>query len=287
VPGQWPPLDSHGEFAPRPARDAVGLLLGQAASRVPELVPIRHGRMLCPRSPSTGRGAANGRGPGRHARLGASGAGVRGRPLVEFRRVRLAGSGTWSSTSTTSTRPLPGPFEWDVKRLAASLAVAGRDNGFPAKARRKIALAAAEGYRTAMRGFAEQHFLDVWYAHMDIEPALSEVRSQIKAKRLKAFEKMLAKAHTRDSTQALAKLTTEVDGQRRIISVPPTIVPVEEVSPICRPTRFTSRSAPWWTSTRRSLQSDRRHLLKEFTLVAGGPQGRRGWAASAPAPGSC
>ena len=64
---------------------------------------------------------------------------------------------------------LPGPFEWDVKRLAASLAVAGRDNGFPAKARRKIALAAGEGYRTAMRGFAGQPFLDVWYAHLDIE----------------------------------------------------------------------------------------------------------------------
>jgi len=69
---------------------------------------------------------------------------------------------------------LPGPFEWDIKRLAASLAVAGRDSGFPGKARRKIALAAGEGYRTAMRGFAEQAFLDVWYAHLDIEPAIGE-----------------------------------------------------------------------------------------------------------------
>ncbi len=77
---------------------------------------------------------------------------------------------------------LPGPFEWDVKRLAASLAVAGRDNGFPAKARRKIALAAAEGHRTAMRGFAQQPLLDVWYAHLDIEPAIGEFRSQVKAK---------------------------------------------------------------------------------------------------------
>ena len=83
---------------------------------------------------------------------------------------------------------LPGPFEWDVKRLAASLAVAGRDNGFPAKARRKIVLAAAEGYRTAMRGFAAQPFLDVWYAHLDIEPAVAEFRSQVKAKRFKLAE---------------------------------------------------------------------------------------------------
>ncbi len=95
---------------------------------------------------------------------------------------------------------LPGPFEWDVKRLAASLTVAGRDNGFSAKARRKIALAAAEGYRTAMREFAEQSFLDVWYAHLDIEPAIGEIRSQIKAKRVKELEKLLAKAHTKDST---------------------------------------------------------------------------------------
>ena len=124
---------------------------------------------------------------------------------------------------------LPGPFEWDVKRLAASLAVAGRDNGFPAKARRKIALAAGEGYRTAMRGFAEQPFLDVWYAHLDIEPAIAEFRSQVKAKRFKLAETMLAKAHTADSTKALDKLTTMVEGRRQIISAPPTIVPIEEV----------------------------------------------------------
>ena len=74
---------------------------------------------------------------------------------------------------------LPGPFEWDVKRLAASFAVAGRDNGFPAKARRKIVLAAAEGYRTAMRAFAEQPLLAVWYTHVDIEQAIGEVRSQV------------------------------------------------------------------------------------------------------------
>ena len=106
---------------------------------------------------------------------------------------------------------LPGPFEWDVKRLAASFAVAGRDNGFPAKARRKIVLAAAEGYRTAMRAFAEQPLLAVWYTHLDIEPALSEFRSQIKAKRFKASQKLLAKAHTSDSTKALGKLTTVVE----------------------------------------------------------------------------
>ncbi len=109
---------------------------------------------------------------------------------------------------------LPGPFEWDVKRLAASLAVAGRDDGFAAKARRKIVLAAAESYRTAMRGFAEQPFLDVWYAHLDIEQALGQFRSQFKAKRLKEAKQLLAKAHTKDSTKALGKLTALIEGWR-------------------------------------------------------------------------
>jgi uncharacterized protein (DUF2252 family) len=95
---------------------------------------------------------------------------------------------------------LPGPFEWDVKRLAASLAVAGRDNGFPVKIRRSIAEAAAEAYRTATRQFAEQPFLAVWYAHLDIEKALAEFRPQVKSKRYKVAQGLMTKARTRDST---------------------------------------------------------------------------------------
>jgi uncharacterized protein (DUF2252 family) len=166
---------------------------------------------------------------------------------------------------------LPGPFEWDVKRLAASLAVAGRDNRFPAKARRKIALAAAEAYRTAMLGFAKQTFLDVWYAHLDIEPALAEFRSQVKsqahAKRLKATQALLAKAHTRDSTQALRKLTTMTDGQRRIISDPPMIVAVEELFAHIQADAIYELIRAILGKYRRTLQSDRRHLLGQFTLV--------------------
>ena len=124
---------------------------------------------------------------------------------------------------------LPGPFEWDVKRLAASLSVAGRDNRFGGKDRRKIVLAGAEAYRTAMRGFAQQPLLDVWYAHLDIEDAIGQFRSKIDAKRFKASEKLLAKARTRDSMQALGKLTTVIDGRRQIISDPNPIVPLEEL----------------------------------------------------------
>ena len=222
------PLESHGEFRPG-VRDPVGLLLAQAASRVPELVPIRHGRMLVSAF-TFYRGAAL-----------PMAADLASTPASGL-RVQLCGDAHLSNFGAFASperrlvfdvndfdETLPGPFEWDVKRLAASFAVAGRDSGFPGKARRKIALAAAEGYRTAMRGFAAQPFLDVWYAHMNIEAAIGEFRSEVKAKRFKAFGKLMAKAHTRDSTQVLGKLTTVTDGQRRIISTPPTIVPVEEV----------------------------------------------------------
>jgi uncharacterized protein (DUF2252 family) len=262
------PLESHAEFQPGAARDPIGLLLGQAESRVPELVPVRHGRMLV--SPFTFyRGAA--------LPMAADLAGMPASGL----RVQLCGDAHLSNFGAFASperrlvfdvndfdETLPGPFEWDVKRLAASLAVAGRDNGFPAKARRKVILAAAEGYRTAMRAFAEQPFLDVWYAHLDIEAAVREFSSsQIKAKRLKEFEKLLAKAHTRDSTQALAKLTTMVEGRRQIISDPPMIVPIEEVFSDVQADAITAQIRAVLSKYRRSLQSNRRHLLEQFTLV--------------------
>jgi uncharacterized protein (DUF2252 family) len=261
------PLESNAEFSPGPKRDPVGLLLGQAASRVPELVPVRHGRMLV--SPFTFyRGAAL-----------PMAADLAGTPASGL-RVQLCGDAHLSNFGAFASpernlvfdvndfdETLPGPFEWDVKRLAASLAVAGRDNGFPAKARRKIALAAAERYRTAMREFAEQTFLDVWYAHLDIEPAVAEFRSQVKAKRFKLAEKMLAKAHASDSTKALDKLTAVVDGRRRIISDPPMIVPVEEIFADVQADMIYKLIHTVLVKYRRTLQSDRRHLLEQFTLV--------------------
>jgi uncharacterized protein (DUF2252 family) len=261
------PLESHAEFAPGRSRDPVGLLLGQAESRVPELMPIRHGRMLV--SPFTFyRGAAL-----------PMAADLATTPASGL-RVQLCGDAHLSNFGAFASperrlvfdvndfdETLPGPFEWDVKRLAASLAVAGRDNGFPAKARRKIVLAAAEGYRTAMRGFAQQPFLDVWYAHLDIEPAIGEFRSQVKAKRFKAAEDLLAKAHSSDSTKALGKLTTVVDGRRQIISDPPMIVPIEEVFAEVQTDAIYELLRTVLGKYRGTLQSDRRHLLDQFTLI--------------------
>jgi len=261
------PLDSHAEFTPDASRDPVGLLLDQAKSRVPELVPVRHGRMLV--SPFTFyRGAAL-----------PMAADLAATPASGL-RVQLCGDAHLSNFGAFASperrlvfdvndfdETLPGPFEWDVKRLAASLAVAGRDNGFPAKTRRKIVLAAAEGYRTAMRGFAKQPLLDVWYAHLDIEQAIGELRAQVKAKRFAAAKGLLAKAHTKDSTQALGKLTTVVDGRRQIISDPPMIVPVEEVFADVQADAIYELLRTVLGKYRRSLQSDRRHLLEQFTLV--------------------
>jgi uncharacterized protein (DUF2252 family) len=261
------PLESHAEFQPAGARDPVGLLLGQAKSRVPELVPVRHGRMLV--SPFTFyRGAAL-----------PMAADLAITPACGL-RVQLCGDAHLSNFGAFASperrlvfdvndfdESLPGPFEWDVKRLAASLAVAGRDNGFPAKARRKIILAAAEGYRTAMRAFADQPLLEVWYAHLDIEQAIGGFRSQMKAKRFKKAEAMLAKAHTKDSTLALRKLTTTDDGQRRIISDPPMIMPIEDVFADVQAGAIYQEIRTVLGKYRRTLQSDRRHLLEQFTLV--------------------
>src|SRR5271170_4303533 len=260
-------LESQGEFSPGRGRDPVGLLLGQAASRVPELVPVRHGRMLV--SPFTFyRGAAL-----------PMAADLAGTPTSGL-RVQLCGDAHLSNFGAFASpernlvfdvndfdETLPGPFEWDVKRLAASLAVAGRDNGFGAKARRKIVLAAAEAYRTAMRGFAGQPFLDVWYAHLDIEQAIGQFRSQIKGKRFKEAKKLLAKAHTADSMKALSKLTTVVKGRRRIISDPPMIVPIEELFTDVQAGVIYDEIHTVQGKYRRTLQSDRRHLLEQFTLV--------------------
>ena len=261
------PLESHAEFHPAGSRDPVGLLAGQAESRVPELVPVRHGRMLVSAF-TFYRGAAL---PMAADLAATPASGLRAQLCGD---AHLSNFGAFASPERRLVfdvndfdETLPGPFEWDVKRLAASLAVAGRDNGFGAKARRTIVLAAAEGYRTAMRAFAEQSLLEVWYAHVDIEQAIGEVRSQLKAKRLKAGRKLLAKAHTRDSTQALGKLTTVDGGQRRIISDPPMIVPAEEVFSHVQADAVYDQMRAVLGTYLQTLQSDRRHLLEQFTLV--------------------
>jgi len=179
------PLEAHAQFVPSDSRDTVALLLSQAESRVPDLVPIRHGRMLV--SPFTYyRGAAL-----------PMAADLATTPTSGL-RVQLCGDAHVSNFGAFASperklvfdlndfdETLAGPFEWDVKRLAASLVVAGRDNGFARKEIRKAVLSAVSTYRVAMRQFAEQSTMDVWYAHLDVEEALTRFKKELKPKRLR------------------------------------------------------------------------------------------------------
>ena len=162
---------------------------------------------------------------------------------------------------------LPGPFEWDVKRLVASMAVAGRDNGLGTKKRRRVALAAAAAYRTAMRDFAAMPILNVWYAHLDVEDALAQLKSELPKKAVRQTKAQVAKARTRDSTQALAKLTTVKDGRRRIISHPPLVVPVEELAGDLDVDAVYGFLRGLFTEYTRTLPAYRRRLVERFTLT--------------------
>ncbi len=284
------PLEAHAEFRPIPSRDPVALLLSQAETRVPELVPIRHGRMLV--SPFTFyRGAAL-----------VMAADLYTTPTSGLRSqlcgdAHLSNFGAYASAERRLVfdindfdETLPGPFEWDVKRLAASFVVAGRDNGFTKKQCRKITLTAVESYRTAMRAFATQTILAVWYAHLNIEDALTEYKSTLSARKLKekmaslkVAEALLAKAHTRDSLQAIEKLTIVTDGRRRIISDPPLVVPIDEMTGLDTD-ELLAQIRNLLASYRGTLQSDRRRLYDHFTLagvahkvVGVGSVGTRAW----------
>ena len=262
------PLESHALLAPTELRaDPVELLERQAASRVPELVPIRYGRMLV--SPFTFyRGAAL-----------VMASDLAGTPISGLRAqicgdAHLSNFGVFGSPErhlvfdvNDFDETLPGPFEWDVKRLAASLEIAGRDNGFKRKDRRAVVLAATRGYREAMRNFAGQTNLDVWYAHLDIDQVLPSILSQLKPARAKLAAQVLANARTRDSMQAFKKLARVVDGQPRIIRDPPLIVPITELFSDVDAAELFGQIEELLGSYRRTLQSDRRHLLEGFTLV--------------------
>jgi uncharacterized protein (DUF2252 family) len=174
---------------------------------------------------------------------------------------------------------LPGPWEWDLKRLAASLAIAGRDRGFSDKERAGIVFDAAAAYRTEMATLAGMRDLDVWYARMDIAKVLEDLgdelgltgpkksdKSMSKAKA--RADKQLAKARTRDSMQALEKLTEVIDGETRFVSDPPLLVPIEELVPEAEGAELTGRMHDLLRSYSHTLQSDRRHLLEQFRFVS-------------------
>jgi uncharacterized protein (DUF2252 family) len=270
---QQAPAESHAVWAPGAVRpDPVALLEEQAKDRVPDLVPIRYGRMMV--SPFTFyRGAA----AIMAADLSATpNSGLRAQLCGD---AHLSNFGAFASPErrlmfdiNDFDETLPGPWEWDVKRLAASLEIAGRDRGFGAADRRAVVLAAVEEYRNRMRQAAGMGNLEVWYAHIAVDDLLQRLRAEagrtVTKRGVKAVEKGVAKSRTRDSMQAFTKLTHEVDGERRIRADPPLVVPIEDLAP-----PGTGREAlesflrDLVREYRRTLQTDRRHLLGEYRLV--------------------
>src|SRR4051812_3028985 len=243
------------------------MLLSQAESRLPELVPIRHGRMLV--SPFTYyRGAA--------LPMAADLATTPSSGL----RVQLCGDAHLSNFGVFGSperrmifslndfdETLPGPWEWDLKRLAASFAVAGRDNSYTRAQRRKIVLTCAQSYHNGMIGFAAMSNLAVWYAQLDVDTLMSQLRAELKSKHVKTVESNLAKARTRDSVQAFAKLATDVDGEPRIITNPPLIVPIEDLLPDEDRAELMAELTELLSNYRRTLETDRRHLIEQFRFV--------------------
>jgi uncharacterized protein (DUF2252 family) len=262
------PRSSHGVFEPSSDRsDPVGLLEQQAATRVPELVPIRHGRMLV--SPFTFyRGAA------KIMAADLATTPVSGVTVQCCGDAHLSNFGVFASPERRLVFDIndfdethPGPWEWDVKRLLTSMLIAARDNGYTVAEQDRIVLDTAAQYRTALRDFAAMDTLSVWYAHLEIESVLKERAAELEPAMVRRTQKGIAKAHTRDHMAAFSKLAHVVDGEPRIVDEAPLIVPIDMLA------QGTDRDAIFdelhelMRSYRRTLEYDRRKLLEEFRLV--------------------
>jgi uncharacterized protein (DUF2252 family) len=252
-----------------PATDrvpAADLLREQETSRVPDLVPIRHERMLA--SPfAFYRGAAvvmaADLAPGARTGLTVQCCGD----------AHLANFGGFASPERDLVFDIndfdethPAPFEWDVKRLIASFEIATRAREFSSKVSREIVVHGARTYRLAMREFAGMRNLDVWYARLDAQQVVTRWQGELSAPELARVEKTVGKAAKRDNLQAFAKLTARVDGQIRIVSDPPLLIGIDDL------VDGDADSLRAWIADRfrlyrRSLSPDRRRLLETYRLV--------------------
>jgi uncharacterized protein (DUF2252 family) len=278
------PRTSHGEWAAAADRaDPVELLERQATSRVGQLLPLRYGRMLV--SPFTFyRGAA--------AVMAADLADTPTSGLTAqlCGDAHLANFGAFASPDREMVfdvndfdETLPGPWEWDVKRLAASFSVAGRDRGFGARERRRIVAAMAAEYRATMRRLAALGNLEVWYTKIDVPTIADRWEAAAGEKEVKTFRRNLAKAQAKDRMRALSKLTHEVDGELRIVSEPPLIVPLRELAG-GKPEEIEAAVREILADYRESLPEDRRVLLDSYRyldaalkVVGVGSVGTRAW----------
>ena len=268
------PRSAHGKWEPAPDRpDPVAWLEEQAASRVPALVPVRYGRMLS--SPFTFyRGAAL---------IMASD--LAGTPVSGV-TVQLCGDAHLSNFGLFGTperqmifdindfdETLPGPWEWDVKRLAASFEIMGRDRGFSTADRRSIVTAGVGEYRNRMRQAAGMGGLDAWYDHLEVGMLLKLVRQETRIKRVtkvdaRAFERDVGKAYARDNTRVLTKRAAEVNGELRIAADPPVIIPIEDlITPGSEWEDPVPLIKKLLSTYRRTLLGHQHHPLEEYRYV--------------------
>ena len=252
------PRASHADWEPSPERpDLVSLLKEQAETRLPDLIAIRHGRMSA--SPFTFyRGSAI-----------VMADDLAGSPTSGI-KVQLCGDAHLSNFGVFGSperqmlfdlndfdETLPGPWEWDVKRMAASFVVGARSVTFPKGTGKQAAIASVESYRVRMAEYATMGDLGVWYSHISSEDILAATTTASMRKRAEAG---MAKARTKDSLQAFSKLTTVVDGKPRIVEDPPLLVRVDPASlPVDVETLL--------QQYRRTLQDDRKHLLEQYEVV--------------------
>ncbi|MEU9083598.1 DUF2252 domain-containing protein [Streptomyces sp. NPDC048357] len=262
------PRSGHAVYRPSPDRpDPLAILEGQSAARVPELVPIRYGRML--ESPFRFyRGAA--------AIMASDLAGSPDSGIT----VQLCGDAHLLNFRLLASperrlmfdindfdETLPGPWEWDVKRLSASFVIAARANGFDDAERAGIVGAAVRSYREAMRGFAGMGNLDVWYAKIDADRLEDLTTDRLDKGGRKKLARAMAKARTRDTLQAFDKLTELVDDRPRIAADPPLLVPLAELLPDAERSELEDRFQRLLGTYGLTMASDRRALLEDYRLV--------------------
>ena len=247
--------------------DPVALMEEQERTRVPELVPVRHARMMA--SPFT---FYRGNALGMAIDLGA--APTSGLRVQACGDAHLSNFGLFGSAErgllfdvNDFDETLPGPWEWDVKRLAASLVVAGRGNGFTTKERRKVVRATVRRYRDAAAEFATMRAVDVWYARADMGEIASLVGGRLSKKGSKRLDKAIAKARTNDSLKAFGKLSEVVDGEVRITADPPLLVPISDLVTGSSRQELERDMQGLLNRYRRTLTSDRRTLLDRYRFV--------------------
>jgi hypothetical protein len=281
------PRSDHGRWeAPSDRTDPLEILALQATTRVPELVPIRYGRMAA--SPfAFFRGAA--------AVMAADLAhpGRSGLDVQLCGDAHLSNFGGFASPARRMIfdvndfdETIPGPFEWDLKRLTSSLEVAARVREFDDATRHSIVMQGACSYRQAIRQFAGMRNLDIWYLRLDLETIASNWGDLASKKMTEAFERQVAKAQSKDHLAALAKLTVEVDGKLKFVSNPPLMVPAEEAFTDVYSNHNVTNLLSALAEYRQTMSGDRQRLLEKYEfadlarkVVGVGSVGTRCWVA--------